>query len=68
MLKFQIACNWLGAIALVIAPFFIDTIPGKILASSGLFLLCFQAYRLKAWNLILLNVFGILGYVWSILT
>lgn len=60
--------NWLGAAAMVAAPFIIDTYAGKALAIMGLFLLSFQALRLKAYNLLCLNTLGIVGYLSHFLT
>lgn len=57
----------LGTGAMCIAPFFIDTMPGKICAIAGLGLLTIQALDLKAHNLIFLNLIGIAGYTFSIL-
>jgi hypothetical protein len=50
-----------------VAPFFIDTLPGKLCAIVGLGLLTVQALDLKAHNLILLNLIGMAGYTFSIL-
>ena len=60
------ACEWLGAAAMVAAPFIIDTQGGKMLACFGLALLSFQAYKMRAFNLLLLNLAGIVGYIWSL--
>lgn len=60
-------CGWIGAAAMMAAPFFIDTDAGKITAAAGLALLTVQAIRLKGWNLVALNIVGIVGYIWSIL-
>ena len=57
----------MGTGAMVIAPFFIDTLAGKLCAIVGLALLTVQALDLKAHNLILLNLAGIAGYTFSIL-
>lgn len=51
---------------MVAAPFLINYNSGKILAIIGLTLLTFQANRLKAYNLVMLNILGIIGYFWSI--
>jgi hypothetical protein len=58
--------NWIGAAALVAAPFLINYSSGKLLAMTGLALLTLQAYRLRAFNLVFLNMAGILGYSYSI--
>jgi hypothetical protein len=54
--------GWMGAAAMGAAPFFIDTVQGKLLAIVGLALLTVQAYNMRAVNLIALNVIGIIGY------
>lgn len=48
------------------APFFIDTMQGKLLAIVGLTLLTIQAYNIRAVNLIALNVIGIMGYSYAL--
>jgi hypothetical protein len=50
----------------MIAPFMIDTVEGKALAILGLSLLTLQSLQTKCYNLTLLNITGILGYVYSI--
>jgi hypothetical protein len=57
----------LGTGAMCVAPFFIDTLPGKLCAIAGLLLLTIQALDLKAYNLIMLNVVGVAGYSFSLL-
>jgi len=59
--------DWTGAMALAVAPFLIDYSLGKLLAIIGLSLLSYQAYRNKLYNLLLLNITGIIGYIWNIL-
>jgi len=59
--------DWTGAMALAVAPFLIDYSLGKLLAIIGLSLLSCQAYRNKLYNLLLLNITGIIGYIWNIL-
>jgi len=58
--------EWFGAAAMVAAPFNIDAASGKILAIVGLALLTVQALQLRAYNLVLLNTLGILGYCYAI--
>ena len=58
--------DWLGAGALCVAPFIIDSTGGKILAIVGLALLTLQAIRKSCYNLVLLNVIGIGGYFYAI--
>jgi hypothetical protein len=58
--------GWVGAAAMVAAPPMIDTAQGKALAIVGLLLLTLQAAKLRAYNLILLNIGGILGYCYAL--
>lgn len=60
------ACSVLGAAALCVAPAVIDTSEGKILAMAGLSMLTVQAIDLRAWNLVILNTAGIIGYSFSL--
>lgn len=61
------ALGWTGAAAMAVAPFFIDTDAGKMLSIFGLAALSFQAYNMRAFNLLLLNASGILGFSFSLL-
>lgn len=56
------AVSWIGTALLGAAPFLIDTPAGKLMAISGLALLMLQAYDKKCYNLIILNLIGIIGY------
>lgn len=55
-----------GAALLIAAPWVIDTTPGKIAAILGLAFLTIQALDKKLWNLVLLNLAGIAGYLYAI--
>lgn len=57
--------GWIGATLLCVAPFFIDTKPGKIAAILGLLLLTVQAIDAGFWNLCLLNTIGVIGYAFA---
>ncbi|MCP4950422.1 MAG: hypothetical protein GY922_01040 [Proteobacteria bacterium] len=59
-------CAWVGAACMVAAPFIIDTDAGKLLAIAGLALLTVQAVATKSYNLIMLNVLGIGGYLYAL--
>jgi len=59
-------CAWVGAACMVAAPFIIDTDAGKLLAITGLALLTVQAVATKSYNLIMLNVLGIGGYLYAL--
>ena len=58
--------GWVGALLLCIAPPMIDTDLGKAFAIAGLAILCFQAWHKSCYNLILLNIIGIGGYLYAI--
>ena len=59
--------GWCGAGAMALAPFAIDTDEGKLAAIAGLVLLTVQALDIRAWNLVLLNLAGIIGYSYALL-
>jgi len=59
--------GWCGAGAMALAPFAIDTDAGKLAAIGGLILLTVQALDIRAWNLVLLNLAGIIGYSYALL-
>ena len=58
--------GWMGAALLCVAPFIIDTDLGKWLAISGLALLCLQAIDKQCYNLVMLNIIGIGGYIYAL--
>jgi hypothetical protein len=58
--------GWIGAALLCAAPFIIDSDLGKVLAMLGLALLCLQAYTKSCYNLIFLNITGIIGYSYAL--
>ena len=55
-----------GAGAMALAPFAIDTDAGKLAAIAGLVLLTVQALDIRAWNLVFLNLAGIIGYTYAL--
>jgi hypothetical protein len=59
--------GWCGAGAMALAPFAIDTDAGKLAAIAGLVLLTVQALDIRAMNLVLLNLAGIIGYSYALL-
>ena len=59
--------GWCGAGAMALAPFAIDTDAGKLAAIGGLTLLTLQALDIRAWNLVFLNIAGIVGYTYALL-
>ena len=58
---------WVGALLLCGAPFFIDTLAGKVAAIIGLAILGIQAYKLRAFNIVFCNAVGIIGYITSLI-
>ena len=58
--------GWCGAGAMALAPFAIDTDAGKLAAIGGLTLLTLQALDIRAWNLVFLNIAGIVGYTYAL--
>ena len=59
-------CAWIGTALLCAAPFLIDSTLGKGMMIVGLALLCLQAIQKSCYNLVILNITGICGYVYSI--
>ena len=66
MAKLAFIVGWIGAAALGVAPFIINTTEGKILAIIGLALLLLQATYNRCYNLVLLNITGIAGYIYAL--
>tara|TARA_Y100000296_G_scaffold74440_1_gene93043 strand:- start:623 stop:826 length:204 start_codon:yes stop_codon:yes gene_type:complete len=62
-MSLTIFLNWIGAAALAVAPFIIETQGGQMLAVGGLALLTRQAIANRLWNLVMLNSIGIIGYL-----
>jgi hypothetical protein len=60
------ALAWIGAGMMMLAPFMIDTTEGKLIAIVGLAFLCLQSIQTRCYNLTILNITGIFGYVYSI--
>lgn len=58
--------GWIGTAFLAVSPPIIDSDLGKILALSGLALLTIQAIQTRMYNLIILNITGIIGYAYAI--
>lgn len=57
---------YLGTVLLMVGPYFIDSIEGKAASALGLMLLTVQTQRTKQYNLSLLNVVGVVGYLYSL--
>ena len=58
--------GWMGAGCMALAPFAIDTDAGKLAAIAGLVLLTIQALDIRAYNLVFLNIAGIIGYTYAL--
>ena len=58
--------GWCGAGAMALAPFAIDTDAGKLAAIGGVVLLTVQALDSKLYNLVFLNLAGIIGYSYAL--
>ena len=63
---FILVLGWMGAALLCAAPFIIDRPLGKYLAIAGLFILTIQSFDAELYNLVLLNIIGIVGYSWNL--
>jgi len=57
---------YLGTLSLMVAPFFIQTPYGKVCSILGLILITVQTQKTKSYNLSLLNIVGIVGYLFSL--
>ena len=67
-LLYKIFVIYIGTACMMIGPFFVNFIIGKVLSVLGLSLLTIQTQKTKSYNLSLLNVVGICGYLYSIFT
>lgn len=59
-------CGYIGAAAMAVAPFQIDTTEGKLIAIFGLLFLTVQAIDKRLWNLVCLNLISIGGFAHAI--
>ena len=59
---------YLGTIIMMMSPFVIDSWVGKVGMLVGLILLTIQTQKTKQYNLSLLNLVGIIGYLYSLIT
>ena len=67
-LLYKIFVVFIGTGCMMIGPFLINYTIGKILSITGLALLTVQTQKTKSYNLSLLNVVGICGYVYSLIS
>ena len=58
---------YLGTTLMMISPFIIDSIYGKLGMIIGLILITIQTQKTKQYNLSLLNAVGIVGYLYALL-
>ena len=58
---------YLGTTLMMLSPFIIDSIYGKMGMVSGLILITIQTQKTKQYNLSLLNAVGIVGYLYALL-
>ena len=73
--KKQIRLEWLyqygviyfGTALMMLSPFFIDSIYGKMGMMIGLILITIQTQKTKQYNLSLLNAVGFSGYLYSLI-
>lgn len=67
-LIYKIFVIYIGTACMMIGPFFVNYFIGKALSVIGLGLLTVQTQKTKSYNLSLLNIVGIVGYLYSIFT
>ena len=65
---YKVFVIFIGTGCLMVGPFFVNYTIGKVLSIVGLALLTIQTQKTKSYNLSLLNVIGICGYLYSIVT
>jgi hypothetical protein len=65
-LLYKIFVIYIGTLCMMTGPFFVNDLSGKILCILGLALLTVQTQKTKSYNLSLLNMVGICGYLYSI--
>ena len=67
-LLYKVLVVFIGTGCMMVGPFFVNFLSGKILSVVGLALLTVQTQKTKSYNLSLLNAVGICGYLYSIFT
>ena len=58
---------YFGTLLMMISPFVIDSIYGKMGMMIGLILITIQTQKTKQYNLSLLNLVGFIGYLFALL-
>ena len=66
-LLYQYGVIYFGTALMMLSPFIIDSIYGKMGMVVGLILTTVQTQRTKQYNLSLLNLVGITGYIYSLI-
>tara|TARA_Y100000389_G_scaffold28870_1_gene24644 strand:- start:345 stop:590 length:246 start_codon:yes stop_codon:yes gene_type:complete len=66
-LLYQYGVIYFGTALMMLSPFIIDSIYGKMGMVVGLILITVQTQRTKQYNLSLLNLVGITGYLYSLI-
>ena len=64
---YQYGVIYFGTALMMLSPFIIDSIYGKIGMVVGLILITVQTQKTKQYNLSLLNLVGITGYLYSLI-
>ena len=64
---YQYGVIYFGTALMMLSPFIIDSIYGKMGMVVGLILITIQTQKTKQYNLSLLNIVGITGYVYSLI-
>ena len=65
--KYKNTIYWIGAIGLAIAPWVVDSPLGKIIYIFALLIMTIQTYEAKLYNLVTVNIIGILGFIYSLI-
>jgi|TARA_R110002072_G_C7750856_1_gene517445 hypothetical protein len=58
---------YFGTLLMMVSPFFIDSVTGKVGMMVALSLITIQTQLTKQYNLSLLNAVGICGYLYSLI-
>lgn len=64
---YQYGVIYFGTALMMLSPFIIDSIYGKMGMVVGLILITVQTQKTKQYNLSLLNLVGITGYLYSLI-
>ena len=59
---------YFGTLLMMLSPFFINLWVGKVGMVLGLILITIQTQKTKQYNLSLLNMVGLAGYLYSLIT